>query len=184
MKIMESVLAGDDVGVRVRADHGVYMRFGVSDSTRIHEGLRIRPIPIRGRIVHVRPVGSIEACSLCSLLGSASVTPELGSFLVDGSPPPGQEEGGLVRRVYLCQVGRCEGPRDGGARSWWVVMFRAALDQEQQSNITWVGVDKIGIPWATHANRKPAWVGVDKIGIPWATHANRKPAWAVHDKNF
>jgi hypothetical protein len=63
-------------------------------------------------------------------------------------------------------------------------MFRAALDQEQQSNITWVGVDKIGIPWATHANRKPAWVGVDKIGIPWATNANRKPAWAVHDKNF
>ena len=83
-------------------------------------------------------------------------------------------------------------------------MFRAALDQEQQSNITWVGVDKIGIPWATHANRKPEWVEVDKFGIPWATHANwkpawvavgkivitwathadRKPAWAVHDKNF
>ncbi len=116
---MESVPAGDDVGVRVRADHGVYMGVDVSDCTRIHEGLRIRPSPIRGSIVHVRPVGCLEACSRCSLFGSASVTPELGSFLVDGPQPPGQEQGGLVRRVYLCQVGS----RGTSHGSWWTKLI-------------------------------------------------------------
>jgi hypothetical protein len=58
------------------------------------------------------------------------------------------------------------------------VMFRAAPDQEQQSNISWTVVDKNGMAWTTHANRKQAWAVQDKNFCQWPVHSERKWSWA------
>ena len=44
----------------------------------------------------------------------ASECEEYALFFVDGSKPPREQHGGLVGRVYLCQVGGCQGRRHGG----------------------------------------------------------------------
>ncbi len=94
------------------------------------------------QVIIVRPVGRDQAVSRFSFLRSACVTPDLGSFNVDGSQPPRQKQGGLVDRVYLCEVGRCEEQRHGDGQDMrnglcWCGVYRTKTRRFTSDDLWW-----------------------------------------------